>query len=235
MLAVLAVPTVLLARRFMMHAQLLAKSRIDTKTGLLNVSTWESEAEREIARATRPAARSSIAMINIDRFKIVNDTRHLVGTRRWRTRPALRERLAASVSRRPVRRQELRVLLPQTPEAQALRVGERLAARVEPADHPGRQEYQPPEKIHHGIEFRLTVSVGSASLDRARLGLTDLLAAADAAPVPGPPPADQTRRRGRRRFRRRWPRPSRPQGRRPSALSARSASASAPRWVEELR
>ena len=36
-LAVFAVPTVLLARRFMMHAQLLAKSRIDTKTGLLNV------------------------------------------------------------------------------------------------------------------------------------------------------------------------------------------------------
>ena len=46
-LAVAAVPTVLLARRFIMHEQLLAAARIDTKTGLLNASTWEREAEIE--------------------------------------------------------------------------------------------------------------------------------------------------------------------------------------------
>ena len=40
-LALVAVPTVLLARRFIMHSQLLAASRVDTKTGLLNASTWE--------------------------------------------------------------------------------------------------------------------------------------------------------------------------------------------------
>jgi diguanylate cyclase (GGDEF)-like protein len=40
-LAIFAVPTVLLVRRFMMHGQLLAQSRIDTKTGLLNSATWE--------------------------------------------------------------------------------------------------------------------------------------------------------------------------------------------------
>src|SRR5262249_12079711 len=52
-LSIFAVPTVLLVRRFMMHGQLLAQSRIDTKTGLLNASTWEQEAEAEIARAVR--------------------------------------------------------------------------------------------------------------------------------------------------------------------------------------
>src|SRR6202012_5628348 len=52
-LAIFAVPTVLLARRFMMHAQLLAQSRIDTKTGLLNASTWEQEAAIEVNRALR--------------------------------------------------------------------------------------------------------------------------------------------------------------------------------------
>ena len=56
-LAVFAVPTVLLARRFMMHAQLLANSRIDTKTGLLNAATWESEAAAEIVRAVRTRIR----------------------------------------------------------------------------------------------------------------------------------------------------------------------------------
>ena len=39
-LAIFAVPTVLLARRFMMHAQLVVQSRIDSKTGLLNAATW---------------------------------------------------------------------------------------------------------------------------------------------------------------------------------------------------
>ena len=46
-LAIAGVPTVLLARRFIMHAQLLAQTRIDTKTGLLNAFTWEMEAETE--------------------------------------------------------------------------------------------------------------------------------------------------------------------------------------------
>ena len=79
-LAVLAVPTVLLARRFMMHAQLLANSRIDTKTGLLNAATWESEAAAEIVRAIRTRSPLSVALIDIDHFKAVNDTYgHLVG------------------------------------------------------------------------------------------------------------------------------------------------------------
>jgi hypothetical protein len=52
-LEVFAVPTVLLIRRFMMHEQLLAQSRVDTKTGLLNSSTWEAEATIEVERALR--------------------------------------------------------------------------------------------------------------------------------------------------------------------------------------
>ena len=59
-LAVFAVPSVLLARRFIMHAQLLAQSRIDTKTGLLNASTWEREAAVEIARAVRTGRRALV-------------------------------------------------------------------------------------------------------------------------------------------------------------------------------
>ena len=79
-LAVFAVPTVLLARRFIMHAQLLAQSRIDTKTGLLNASTWEREATVEIARAVRTGSPLALALVDIDHFKVVNDTYgHLVG------------------------------------------------------------------------------------------------------------------------------------------------------------
>ena len=73
-------PTVLLARRFMMHAQLLAQSRVDTKTGLLNASTWEQEAATEIARAIRTKSPLALALVDIDHFKSVNDTYgHLAG------------------------------------------------------------------------------------------------------------------------------------------------------------
>src|SRR5437660_7335112 len=44
-LAVAGVPTVLLARRFIMHAELLAQTRLDTQTGLLNASTWDLEGD----------------------------------------------------------------------------------------------------------------------------------------------------------------------------------------------
>jgi hypothetical protein len=52
-LALFGVPTVLLVRRFLVHAELVAQARTDAKTGLLNVSTWEREAESEISRALR--------------------------------------------------------------------------------------------------------------------------------------------------------------------------------------
>ena len=80
-----AVPTVLLVRRFMMHAQLLALARVDTKTGLLNASTWEREAETEIARAVRTESPLALALVDIDHFKLVNDTYgHLAGDKALR-------------------------------------------------------------------------------------------------------------------------------------------------------
>src|ERR1035441_7547527 len=84
-LAVFAVPMWLMVRRFMMHAQLLAQSRIDTKTGLLNASTWEREATVEIARALRTNTPLALALVDIDHFKMVNDTYgHLVGDKALR-------------------------------------------------------------------------------------------------------------------------------------------------------
>ncbi|MFZ2048364.1 MAG: hypothetical protein WAV12_30560, partial [Trebonia sp.] len=41
-LVLIAMPTVLLVRRFLVFPLLVAQSRVDSKTGLLNVSTWEA-------------------------------------------------------------------------------------------------------------------------------------------------------------------------------------------------
>jgi diguanylate cyclase (GGDEF)-like protein len=175
-LAVVGVPTVLLARRFMMHAQLLARSRIDAKTGLLNAGTWESEAAVEISRAIRTRSPLSVALLDIDHFKAVNDTHgHLVGDMVLRALgAALREQVRDYDVAGRFGGEEFVVLLPQADEVSALSIAERLRTHIAGMSVPiddGRS----------GVCVGLTVSVGVAALDAAGGELTDLLAAADAA------------------------------------------------------
>jgi diguanylate cyclase (GGDEF)-like protein len=176
-LAVFAVPTVLLARRFMMHDQLVAKSRIDTKTGLLNAATWESEAAAEISRAVRTRSPVSVALIDIDHFKAVNDTYgHLVGDKVLRAlSDAFREQLRDYDLAGRFGGEEFVVLLPQTDEADALSIAERLRTHVAGMSVPADDSARP------GTFVSLTVSVGVAALGAAGNEVTDLLAAADAA------------------------------------------------------
>ena len=174
-LAIIGVPTVLLARRFLMHAQLLAKSRIDSKTGLLNASTWESEAEAEIARAIRTRNTVSVALVDIDHFKLVNDTYgHLVGDMALRAvSDAIREHLRSYDVAGRFGGEEFVLLLPQAGEADALAIADRLRTHIAAMPIPIEGD--------EGICVRLTVSVGVAALDGTARELTDLLAAADSA------------------------------------------------------
>jgi diguanylate cyclase (GGDEF)-like protein len=176
-LAVFAVPTVLLARRYMMHAQLLARSRIDAKTGLLNAGTWESEAAAEISRAIRTRSPLSVALIDIDHFKAVNDTHgHLAGDKVLRALGgALREQLRDYDVAGRFGGEEFVVLLPQADEADALSIAERLR------DHIARMSIGIDDDAKSGACVKVTVSVGVAALDPAGGEVTDLLAAADAA------------------------------------------------------
>jgi diguanylate cyclase (GGDEF)-like protein len=176
-LAIAAVPTVLLARRFIMHAQLLAASRIDTKTGLLNASTWEREAEVEITRAVRMRIPLAVALVDIDHFKVVNDTYgHLVGDKALRAvTDGLRGQLRGYDLAGRFGGEEFAVLLPQAREQDALNVAERLRAHIAGLSIPVDDEDESAGFV------RLTISVGVASLDGESRELTDLLAAADAA------------------------------------------------------
>ena len=176
-LAIFAVPTVLLVRRFMMHAQLLAQSRVDTKTGLLNASTWEQEAEVEIARAVRTGTPLALALVDIDHFKAVNDTYgHLVGDKTLRAvTDALQSQLRSYDVAGRFGGEEFAILLPHARGDDALHVAERLRAHIAGMSIPIGDD---PE---HGPAVRVTISVGVASLDGANRELTDMLAAADAA------------------------------------------------------
>jgi diguanylate cyclase (GGDEF)-like protein len=176
-LAVFAVPTVLLARRFIMHAQLLAQSRIDTKTGLLNASTWEREATVEIARAVRTSSPLALALVDIDHFKTVNDTYgHLVGDKALRAvTDALRGTIRSYDLPGRFGGEEFVILFPQTREYDALGVAERLRAHIAAMTIPV-DDADPAGRV-----VQLTISVGVAALDGERRELTDMLAAADSA------------------------------------------------------
>ena len=176
-LAIFAVPTVLLVRRFMMHGQLLAQSRIDTKTGLLNASTWEREASTEIARAVRTGSPLALALVDIDHFKLVNDTYgHLVGDKALRAvTDGLRSQLRAYDLAGRFGGEEFAILLPHAREVDALAVAERLRVHVAGLSIPVH------DNDEAGPFVELTISVGVAALDGASRELTDMLAAADAA------------------------------------------------------
>jgi diguanylate cyclase (GGDEF)-like protein len=176
-LAVVAVPTVLLVRRFMMHAELLAQSRVDTKTGLLNSSTWEREAAVEISRAVRTGTPLALALVDIDHFKAVNDTYgHLVGDKTLRAvTDALRSQLRNYDLAGRFGGEEFVILLPHAREMDALHIAERLRAHIAGMSIPVGDDLQ------SGPAVRVTISVGVASLDGASHELTDMIAAADAA------------------------------------------------------
>jgi diguanylate cyclase (GGDEF)-like protein len=176
-LAVFAVPMWLMVRRFMMHAQLLAQSRIDTKTGLLNASTWEREATVEIARAVRTGSPLALALVDIDHFKMVNDTYgHLVGDKALRAvTDGLRSQLRSYDLAGRFGGEEFVVLLPQARETDALNVAERLRAHIAGLSIPVS------DTDESGPCVKLTISVGVAALDDVTRELTDMVAAADAA------------------------------------------------------
>jgi diguanylate cyclase (GGDEF)-like protein len=175
-LALFAVPSVLLVRRFLMHSQLVAQTRVDSKTGLLNAATWERESLAEVNRAIRTHTPLSVALLDIDHFKVVNDTYgHLTGDRVLKAvSEALRSLLRPYDLAGRFGGEEFVVLFPQTGEEDARHVAERLRTYIGSLG-------VPIDDTPDAACVSVTVSVGVAILDGGRRELTELLAAADAA------------------------------------------------------
>ncbi len=173
-LAPVALPVLVLLQRSLNHAQLLSESRTDPKTGLLNARTWEREATAEVARAVRARTALAVAVLDIDWFKLVNDTYgHLFGDEVLkeiaRCLPGvLREYDSAG----RFGGEEFVLLLPHTRAVDAFRIADRVR------DHISGLSLH----TQDGQAVRVSVSVGVAALDAgSRRELSDLLAAADAA------------------------------------------------------
>ncbi len=173
-LSLLSLPLVALLQRSLRHAQLLNDSRTDAKTGLLNARTWEHEAMAEVARAVRARMALAVAVVDIDWFKLVNDTYgHLFGDEVLkeiaRCLPGvLREYDSAG----RFGGEEFVLLLPHTRAVDAFRIADRVR------DHISGLSLHTSD----GQSVQVTASVGVAALDAgSRRELSELLAAADAA------------------------------------------------------
>ncbi len=172
-----AAPSVLLQRRFMMHAQLLSRTRIDPKTGLLNATEWERQASVEVARAARTSTPLAVALVDIDHFKQVNDTYgHLAGDEVLLAITAMfRDHLREYDTAGRFGGEEFVLLLPGAARDDARGIAERLRAHIAGLPVPLRS--RPGAR---GVD--VTVSIGVATFGGSGpCALADLLTAADTA------------------------------------------------------
>jgi len=176
-LAPAALPVVTLLQRSLRHAQLVTDSRADPKTGLLNAATWERESVTEVARAVRTGSPLAVALLDIDKFKAINDTHgHLVGDLVLKE---LANTLGSLLRDYDLAGrfggEEFSLLLPQTRAVDAFRIAERVRANIAAMRIivPG---------MTGGERVHVTVSIGVAALDAgSKRELSELLSAADAA------------------------------------------------------
>ncbi|HEY3957534.1 MAG TPA: GGDEF domain-containing protein [Streptosporangiaceae bacterium] len=167
-----ALPPVILLQRSLLHQQLRVAARTDGKTGLLNASAWQREADTEISRAVRTGQPVALLLVDADHFKRVNDTHgHLAGDQVLAgLAGALRQQARGCDLVGRFGGEEFVVLLPGTDAAQAHVVAERLRGQVSAM-----------AVAVAGGEVRVTVSIGVAVLGAHGEDVPGLLATADVA------------------------------------------------------
>ena len=168
-----------------LNEELQVQARFDSLTGCRNRRYFLEEVGNEIKRATRFAQPCALAMLDIDRFKEVNDRyghatgdallKHFVQT--------VGGRLRASDFLGRLGGEEFALLMPQTDRRGALEVAERIRGAVEAAS-----------AILADVELRITVSIGVDAWRGADDHVESLVARADAAMY-------QAKRDGRNRVR----------------------------------
>ncbi len=140
----------------------------DALTGLLNRRYLEERLAEEIKRSNRYGYPMSFMMIDVDDFKIYNDTfGHTEGDKALRiVGRCLRETLRSADVAARYGGEEFSILLPQTTPIEAETIAERLRENIESTEFPNRQ---------------ITVSIGIANCCLELNSAHDLIVAADKA------------------------------------------------------
>ena len=194
---VVALPPVILLQRSLLHQQLRAAAQSDPKTGLLNAVAWQREAEQRIRRARRTGGAAAVLLVDIDRFKRVNDTYgHLAGDELLAaTASTLGQHVRACDVLGRFGGEEFVAVLPGAGQQEACRIAERLRGRVRDIAVAARGATVPGATVPGATVpggaapggaapsdiVTVTVSIGVAALGLDGEDLFELLAAADAA------------------------------------------------------
>jgi len=128
----------------------------DPLTGVANRSHLTSVAAVEAARMKRNASPASLVLLDLDRFKAVNDSYgHPIGDAVLRqVAQVLAAEVRAVDTLARLGGEEFAILLPDTPLAEAAKFAERIRAAIE------KHTFNV-----GGIELDLTASIGAASID----------------------------------------------------------------------
>ena len=177
-LVVLALVPMITLQRGAVVRELEAVATTDAKTGLLNAVALEHLGQREIARAERESTALSVLIVDIDRFKLVNDRHgHLVGDSVLKgVGRALTLGLREYDTVGRFGGEEFVAILPAAQEAEALVVAERLRAHVE-----ALRITELDRRAADAEGDRLSVSIGVACYGTHGFAMSDLLFAADTA------------------------------------------------------
>ncbi len=156
-------------RRF--EDQLAHLAHHDALTGLFNRRRFEDELELQVAYSGRYDTALSVLLIDLDRFKVINDTHgHRAGDEViCSAAQALRGRLRTNDVIARLGGDEFAVLLPATGNAEAAYVAEQLRAAIAGERH------------GESASLAVTASIGVATVERGQTTADDLLADADIA------------------------------------------------------
>lgn len=145
----------------------------DELTGVFNRRAFEGAIRSEIARARRYGTSLSLLLVDLDRFKAVNDQHgHLAGDRVLQETARILQatvRLADTIARWGG--EEFAVLLPETGMGDAAQFAERLRQRLGSIVH----------RLPDGVVLSVTCSIGVAQFVPTNTDDTEFFAAADTA------------------------------------------------------
>ena len=150
-----------------------SRLEFDNLTGVYNRAEFERRLRSEVVRTLRYGHVMTLLMLDIDRFKQVNDTHgHQAGddVLRTVTMRLVRELRAADTIAR-YGGEEFAIIMPETGEAGARLVAERLRSAVAAL----------PVTTTGGITVTLTISAGIATMPRDARSQDELISAADTA------------------------------------------------------
>mgnify|MGYP003487864918 FL=1 len=159
--------------RTVLQAKLQSQVQVDYLTGLATRRHFMTQASEEIARARRYGLQLSLCMLDLDRFKTVNDTYgHKAGDKVLKrfSEICLASLRAIDIAGR-LGGEEFAILFPETGLDQVQLVVERLRERL-------ANERVP---LDDGVVLQFTVSIGVALLEASDEGLDSLMARADRA------------------------------------------------------